>query len=128
MKMQCIRGNDDDSPPLSPMRSSVSMNSLNKYLSKRINRKSLVRRSFEIVRKNFVRHSQYLLPQNSGKGRKIVKKSGLSQNERNNNRSTDQYFSDTYCGGGGDIFVISTDSDILTSNTNGRSQLRSNFR
>lgn len=133
-KMQCIRGNDH-SPPVSPMRSSISMDSLNKYLSRRIHRKSLVRRSFEIVRKNFVRHSQYLLPQNRTKVREIVKKSGSSQNERNNHRpsyddnfqTTDQHFSNTYCGDG-DIFVISTDSDILTSNTNNRKQFRSNVR
>lgn len=136
--MQCIRGNNNRSPPLSPTQSTLSLDSLdslNKYLSKRINRKSLVRRSFEIVRKNFVRHSQYLLTQNSTKVRKLVKRSGLNQNDLNNNRPSydnssqtiDQHFSNTY-GGDGDVFVISTDSDILTSNTNSRKHFRSNVR
>ena len=136
--MQCIRGNNNRSPPLSPIRTSLSMDSLNKYFSKRTNRKSLVRRSFEIIRKNVVRHKQYLLPQNSTIARKAKKKNGLIQNDQNNNQpsccnsealaqNTDQHFSNTY-GVGGDVFVISTDSDILTSNTNSRQQFRSNVR
>lgn len=133
--MQCIRGSNDCSPPLTPMRSSLSMESLNKYLSKRINRKSIVRRSFEIVRKKFVRHSQYLLPQNGTKVRKVMKRSELSQNDLitnrpsydNNSQTTDQHFFNTYCGGG-DVFVISTDSDILTSKINNHKQFRSNVR
>lgn len=131
--MQCFRGNNDHSPPLSPMQSSVSMDSLNKYFPKRINRKSIVRRSFEIVRKNVVRHSQHLLPQKKFKARKL---NGNTLNIDNNRPScdslflaqrTDQHAANTYCGGGDD-FVISDDSAILTANSNNRKQFYSNAR
>lgn len=137
--MQCFRGNNNRSPPLSPsIRSrSLSIDSLNKYLSNTINRKSFVRRSLQIVRKNVLRQSQYLLRQNSMKVRKVFKRSELSQNDPNNNRSShndsptqNQHFSNTYCDddGGGDVFIMSTDADILTSNTNSREQIASNVR
>lgn len=138
--MQCFRGNNNRSPPLTPLRSrSLSIDSLNKYFANTINRKSFVRRSFEIVRKNVLRQSQYLLRQNGIKVRKAFKRSELRQNDPNNNRSsyddsqlTNRQFSNTYCddgsGGGEGVFVISTDDNILTPNTNGLEQFGSNVR
>lgn len=134
--MQCIRGNNNRSPSIT---TSLSLDSLNEYFSKRINRKSLMRRSFEFVRKNIVRSSKYLLPKNSFKARKVLTGSGVSNNDLNNNRfsyndsqilsqTTDQHLRNTYCDGGGDVFEISTDSDILMSNTNSRKQFLSNTR
>lgn len=127
--MQCVRGSR--SPPLSPMQSSLSMDSLNKYFTRRTNRKSIVRRSFEIVRKNVVRHGQYLLPQKKTKAKKWK---GSRLNIDSNRLSYDSSFStqtmdsaNTYCVGGDD-FVISADSDILTANPNSRMQFYSNGR
>lgn len=126
--MQCVRGNNDSSPPLTPIQSSVSMGSLNEYFSKRFNRKSFMRRSFEIFRKNVVRRSSSFLPRKNSKARKIWKRSGLNVIDLNNNRNgfdnsqisvqtIDQHSSaNTYCNGDGDILVISTDSVILSSN------------
>lgn len=127
--MQCFRGNNNRSPPLTPLRSrSLSIDSLNKYFANTINRKSFVRRSFEIVRKNVLRQSQYLLRQNGIKVRKAFKRSELRQNDPNNNRP----FSNTYCddgsGGGEGVFVISTDDDILTPNAYSHEQFGSNVR
>lgn len=134
-KMQCIRGKQNHSPPLTPIQSSVSLNSyeFNEYISKRINRKSLMRRSFEFVRKNFVRQSQYVLPKHRFKVRNVSKRHRVSNSDLNNNESNSSnsqilaQTTNTY-GNGGDVFVISTDSDILTSNTNSQKQFHSNVR
>lgn len=140
--MQCFRSTSNRSPPLSLRSRSLSIDSLNKYLSNTINRKSFVRRSFEIVRKNVLRQSQYLLRRNSVKVRKLFERSEFRHSDPNNNRSSyddsefiNQYFSNTHCNGddggsgsGGGIFVTSTDTDILTSNANSRGQFCSNLR
>lgn len=140
--MQCIRGNDNGSPPLTPTASIMSMDSVNKYITYRLNRKSFMRRSFEFVRKNFVRQSQYLLPKNSVKGKRNVSKTNEgSINDLNNNGSNynnsrisapmpNHHSTNTYCtgGGGGDIFELSTDSDILNTNTKRKKRLRVNVR
>lgn len=143
IKMQCFRSTNNRSPSQSHSPSirsrSLSIDSLNKYLSNTINRKSFVRRSFEIVRKNVLRQSQHLLRRNSVKVRKLFKRSEQNHNDPNNNRSSfddsrfvNQHFSNTYCtddgGGGGVSFVTSTDADILTSNANSRVQFCSNVR
>lgn len=139
-KMQCFRSNNNRSPPepqsLSMRSVSLSNDSLNKYFSKSINRKSFVRRSFEIVRKNVLRQSQYVLRRNSVKVRKLFKRSEDPNNNRSSyddSRFTNQHYSNTHCtdddgGGGGDSFVTSTDADILTSNANSRGQYCSNVR
>lgn len=135
--MQCIRGNNNHSPPLTPIES-ASMDSLNRYLANRLNRKSFVRRSFEFVRKNFVRQSQYLSPRNSYRTRGVTKRNEVNINDLNNNGSsynnspilppiTDQHSTYTHCSGE-DVFVISADSDILPSNKTRKKQLFANLR
>lgn len=132
-KMQCIRSNENPSPALTPIQSTVSLDSLNEYLTKRLNRKSLMRRSFEFVRKSFVRQSQYLFPKHGTKVRNLSQKREISNNDLNNNGSSSNnsqilaQTTNTYCNGG-EIFVISADSDILASNTIRRKRLRANVR
>lgn len=138
--MQCFRSAKNRSPShTSSLRSrSLSINSLNKYLSNTMDRKSFLRRSFEIVRKNVLRQSQHLLRRNSAKARKLFHRS--DHNDPNNNRSSyddtqfiNQHFPNTHRsddddGGGGGGFVTSTDADILATNAKNRRQYRSNVR
>lgn len=143
--MQCFRTINNRSPPQSQSPSpsirlkSLSIDSLNKYYSNTINRKSFVRRSFEIVRKNVLRQSHHLLRRNSVKVRKLFKRNEQNHNDPNNNRSSydesqfrNQRFSNTHSSdgddGGGGVFVTSTDADILTATANDRGQICSKVR
>lgn len=124
--MQCIRGNREHSPDsYTPTlrSSSVSMESLIKYLEQSVNRKSFLRRSFDVVRKSFVRSNRSF----SRKGSKTVKKRSQSvhhphRNDSNNNRHSAPTIFTTSTPNkcpnhthGEDILIFSTDCDISAS-------------
>lgn len=122
--MQCIRIKRGHSSASSS--SSLSVESINKYFERNSSRKSFLRRSFDLVRKNVVRRSEH----SSHKGSKTEKNVGGSWfdgGDQNNNRnsqstvfstSTEEYTYD------GDILSFSTDCDILTQKINPDRQSR----
>lgn len=102
--MQCFRANRGQSSASSK---TLSIESLNSFLGRHSNRKSFIRRSFDLVRKSVV-------------GRNV----NVSRRSLNMEKSLDQHFGDhnnnlhssanTY---DGDISIFSTDCDIVKSNT-----------
>lgn len=111
--MQCLRINRDDTPVPTP--SSLSLESLDKYFERTLNRRSFLRRSFDLVRKNVIRHSQHLSRKTSRTGHTLGGRS-FSDDDKNNNHHPSSIRSRKYSGGtygvGGDAFAISTDCDI----------------
>lgn len=128
IEMQCIRANRRHSSASSSTTttSSNSTESLIKYLEQSLNRKSFLRRSFDLVRKSFVRQSfvRSFSPRGSKKEKFRRQTEGcLSNNDQNNNRHSaptlfttsisDTFKNRTYVG---NVLSFSTDCDIFTSN------------
>lgn len=115
--MQCIRANRRQSSASS---TSLSMESINIYFQRNSNRKSFIRRSFELVQKSVVRRSVNLSRRNS-KSEKTIKES----DDHNNNRHSQGTVPLTSIPGeghkntydGDDILTFSTNSVIIKSNT-----------
>lgn len=106
--------NRDDTPVPTP--SSLSLESLNKYFERTLNRRSFFRRSFDVVRKNVIRHSQNL-SRKSRTGGHTLRGRSFSDDDKNNNKHRpnsirSRNYSDGTYGDGGDAFVISTDCDM----------------
>lgn len=121
--MQCIRVKRGDSPASTPP--SLSMESLDNYFERSLNRKSFLRRSFDLVRKNVVRHSHNLSRKVSKTGT-TSQRSSLSIDDQNNNKrhssasvTSLRVPANTY-GGGRDSLVISTDCVISPSKSKKR--------
>lgn len=126
IEMQCIRANRRQSSASSSMTStsSHSTESLIKYLEQSLNRKSFLRRSFDLVRRSFVRQSRSFSPKGSKTEKFRRQTEGcLSNNDQNNNRhsaptlfttsTSDTFKNRTYVG---NVLSFSTDCDIFTSN------------
>lgn len=121
--MQCIRGSRKQSSDSSSTTStSQSMDSLIKYLEQSLNRKSFLRRSFDLVRKSFVRPYRHF-PRNGLKNEKWRRTNEGNRYDPNNNSrhsapilfstsARDTYQNHTY---DVDVLSLSTNCDIFTS-------------
>lgn len=109
--MQCIRSNRGHSPSIT---SSSSIEPSNKYFNRTKRRQSFLRRSFNLVRRNVVRHSLNLSRTNSK-----TRKSSSSIDDQNNNfnsRASMTSVDDTATTYDRGSLAISTVCDILVSN------------
>lgn len=121
--MQCIRGNRKQSSASSSTTSTTqSMDSLIKYLEHSLNRKSFLRRSFDLVRRSFVRPHRHF-PRNGLKNEKWRRTNEGNRYDPNNNSrhsapilfstsAPDTYQNHTY---DVDVLSLSTNCDIFTS-------------
>lgn len=119
--MQCIRASRGHSPSTT---SSLSIESSNEYFNQTLRRKSFLRRSFNLVRRNVARHSLNLSRKNS-KTRKIPSTNSSSIGDQNNNlnsRDSTTSVDDTTTTYGRGSLSISTVCDILVSNKKNQHQ------
>lgn len=116
--MHCIRSPRENASSTR----ALSIDSLNKYFQKTINRRSFLRRSYDIVRKNVARRGHIATDRRRFKSEKTLHGGGDSS------LSIVEYYRNTYGGSDDDVLVISTDSDIVKLNQKSPNLGHSNAR
>lgn len=110
--MQCIRTKRRHSPASSTSLSAESLNKVDKYFKRGLHRKSFLRRSFDLVRKNVIRRSVNLLWNDSKSERNWFDNGDHNNNKNGANTEFDasKQLQITY--GEGDALSFSTDCDM----------------